>query len=100
MVHADQRCCLRQPIPLDYGITDSSPELLGLPVERRASRDKCPELPAKLSMYFSKRPPASQELLPLRGPEPPAELLLFPAIFFPAIFFAAIFQIALNLLFQ
>src|SRR5579863_5173177 len=47
MVHADQRRRLRQSIALDRGIAQPVPEFLGFAVERRSSRNKCPEFPAE-----------------------------------------------------
>ncbi len=66
MVHADQRRRLRQPIPLDRRIAQTSPELFGLAVERRAAGNKCPEFPAELPPNRAKRPPPPQVVLLLR----------------------------------
>ena len=90
MIHADDGSRFRQPIALDGGVSQASPELFGHAIERGPSGNECPELPSKLAMHSPEDPPAVEEMLSLRRLKSP------PEIFEPAF----IFQIALDLLLQ
>src|SRR5579862_7227664 len=90
MIHAHDGSRLRQPIALDGGVSQPSPEFLGYAVERSSAGNECPEFPAKPAMHAPKDPPAMQEVFALGGPEPPLKILE-PA-FIP--------QVAFNLLLQ
>ncbi len=90
MIHADQRSSLRQPITLDSGVSQPSPEFFSLRIQRRASANECPEPPAKLPVNPAKNPPPPQKVLSLRSAEPPQKVLDL----------ATILQIAFNPLFQ
>ena len=90
MIHADDGSRFGQPVALDGGVSQASPEFFGHAVERGPSGNECPELPAELAMHAPEDPPAVEEMLSLRRLKPP------PKIFQPAF----IFQIALDFLFQ
>src|SRR6266705_1542553 len=58
MIHADQRGCFGQPIPLDHCESELAPKLFGIGVESRAAANERPELPAEPLMDAAECPPA------------------------------------------
>src|ERR1700722_200686 len=65
MIHTDQRCSLGEAVALDSGVTEAIPELFGVAVERRTSRNECPKLPPETAANGAENPPAAQEVLAL-----------------------------------
>ena len=88
MIHADQRCSLRQSISLDRRVAQSEPEFLRFRVQRRASADEGPELPAKLAANRAEHPPAEQKMFSYRIAQALAKWFKL----------SGVFQIALDLL--
>ena len=66
MIHADDRCGLGEPVALDGGVSQASPELFGHAVECGSAGNERPELPSELTMHPPEDPPAMEEMLPFR----------------------------------
>ena len=90
MIHADERSGFGEPVALDHGVSQASPEFFGHAVERGTAGDECPELPSELAMHSPENPPALQEMLAFRRLK--ASLKFFQSAF--------VLQIALNFFFQ
>src|SRR5579859_1632177 len=65
VIQADERCGFRHPVSLDDGVSQSSPERLGLLGKRSASRDESPEFPAKSRVNLAEAPPTPEKMLVL-----------------------------------
>ena len=90
MIHADDGRGFGEPVALDGGVSQASPELFGHAVERGTAGDECPELPSELAMHAPEDPPAMEEMLSFRRLKAPLKILQT----------ALVLQIALNLFFQ
>src|SRR5262249_21359999 len=64
VIHANERRSFGKAVTLDHGKTEPAPELLRLLIQRRATRDECPEFPTELAVNVAERPPAGEEVLP------------------------------------
>ena len=90
MVDADERCGFGESVALDYGVAETSPELLGGAVEGCSAADKGPELPSELTAHTAEDPPAMKKMFVFCCLKPVPKFLQL----------ALIFQIALNLFLQ
>ena len=63
MIQADHRTGFREPVSLDYHVTQRAPELFRIAIQGCPSGDGRPELPAELAVNSPESPPALEKAL-------------------------------------
>ena len=80
MIHAHQRCRLRESVPLNHRKSQSVPELLRVTVESCPAGNKSPKLPPEPTVQAAEDPSSAQKLFTFRILEPGTKRIRSPGV--------------------